>query len=63
MVQNDQAGVLMEILKAFFTRFITDHMIILPVLKCILQQIQDHLIIINEENKSAHEGQYTKISD
>jgi hypothetical protein len=61
VIQDNEAGILMEVFEAFLSGFITDNMIVLPALECILQQIQDHFIIIDEENKSAHEESDTQI--
>lgn len=54
VIENNEPWVLIQVLKAFLTGFVTNHMIVLPALKSILKQIENHFIIIDEEDQFTH---------
>lgn len=54
VIEHNEAGILVKVFETLLPGLITDHMIILPALKCVLQQVQDHSIIVNEKYQSAH---------
>ncbi len=56
MIQNDESRVQMKILQTLLPGMITDHLIVMPALKGKFHQIQYHFVIIDKENRLAHEG-------
>ncbi len=52
----NKIGVLIKVFQALFPCLIANHIIILPALKSIFQQVKNHFIVINEENKFTHRG-------
>ncbi len=56
MIKHNQAWLFVKVFEALLARQIAYNLIILPALKCIFQQIQDHFVIINEKNQFTHRG-------
>jgi len=56
VVQNNQVGFPVQVFQALLPRLVTDYIIIMPALKCVLQQIQDYFVIVNKKNQPAHRG-------
>lgn len=56
MIKDNEPGTPMQVFKAFFPGLKSNYMIILPALKCVFQQVQNHLVIVNEEDQFTHRG-------
>ncbi len=57
MVQYNKSGILIKVLQALLSGLETDHLVIMPALKGIFQQVQNYLVVVNEENRPGHCGQ------